>query len=57
MKYRICPLCGSNLDHGEICTCQDDRDEAMATDRSAAEYADTPTLKGQQPEPVLMPGA
>lgn len=57
MKYRTCPLCGSNLDHGEICTCQDDRDEAMAADQSAAEYADAPTLKGQQYEPALMPGA
>lgn len=21
MKYTTCPLCGSNLDHGEICDC------------------------------------
>ena len=57
MKYRTCPLCRSNLDHGELCTCQDDRDKAMAADQSAAEYADAQTLKSQQPEPALMPGA
>lgn len=21
MKYTTCPLCGANLDHGEICDC------------------------------------
>ena len=21
MKYVTCPVCGSNLDHGEICDC------------------------------------
>lgn len=24
MKYTTCPLCGSNLDHGEICDCGKD---------------------------------
>lgn len=22
MKYKICPLCGSALDHGERCDCE-----------------------------------
>lgn len=21
MKYTTCPMCGANLDHGEICDC------------------------------------
>lgn len=57
MKYRTCPLCGCNIDHGERCTCQDERDEAKKAGQNAGEYADAPTLKEQQPEPVIMPGA
>lgn len=57
MKHRTCQLCGCNIDHGERCTCQDERDEAMRAERNAGEHADTPTLKEQKPEPVIMPGA
>ena len=57
MKYRTCPLCGFNIDYGERCTCQDERDEAKKAEQNAGEYADAPTLKEQQPEPVIMPGA
>lgn len=50
MKYRTCPLCGCNIDYGE-------RDEAKKAEQNAGEYADAPTLKEQQSEPVIMPGA
>lgn len=56
MKYRTCPNCGCNIDHGERCTCQDDR-RATQDEGAAGEYADMPTTKAQQPEPAIMPGA
>lgn len=34
MKYVICPVCGSNLDHGEICDCTKKKSEIdSANDR------------------------
>lgn len=27
--YRTCPLCGSNLDPGESCDCEDEREKAQ----------------------------
>ncbi len=34
MKYVICPVCGSNLDHGEICDCTKKKAETdSASDR------------------------
>ena len=27
--YRTCPICGANLDPGEICDCQDKKEAAQ----------------------------
>ena len=47
--YWVCPHCGSNLDHGERCTCQDGKvkDAAPEVAREAR----------NRREPVLAPGA
>lgn len=35
MKYTTCPMCGANLDHGEICDCtkENTAHEAANTER------------------------
>ena len=35
MKYVICPMCGSNLDHGEICDCTKKKSEIEKESRVA----------------------
>lgn len=35
--YRICPLCGSNLDPGEVCDCRDKKTPAGASDTDEGE--------------------
>lgn len=39
--YNTCPRCGSHLDHGEHCTCEDKQqgDAAEETAQSAGELA------------------
>lgn len=39
MKYTTCPICGANLDHGEICDCvkENDAREAAKTERQNIE--------------------
>lgn len=32
--YRECPICGSNLDPGEQCTCAEDRRKEQSGNRS-----------------------
>lgn len=34
MKYVICPVCGSNLDHGEICDCTKKKTETDSANNS-----------------------
>lgn len=46
MCYRICPLCGANLDPGEICDCQD-----KETAPSAANTEGGPKVEGESPNP------
>ena len=36
MKYRVCPYCGANLDHGEKCNCQEEAQEAERVAKRAA---------------------
>lgn len=35
--YRVCPLCGANLDAGEICDCTQRADEADVQDERRPE--------------------
>lgn len=51
--YRVCPHCGSHLDPGERCDCQDKREPETT---AAAGKAAAPAVKNRH-EPVLMPGA
>lgn len=37
MKYIICDFCGSNLDHGERCECESERNRK---DKKINEYVD-----------------
>lgn len=53
-KYRICPKCGSNLDHGERCDCEDRAEREPS--QSAADLAARPATIDER-KPVLMPGA
>lgn len=34
MCYRVCPLCGANLDPGERCTCQDEEKTAPSAENT-----------------------
>ena len=56
MKYRVCPKCGCNLDHGERCDCEDrtELDVAQDTADTAAQPA---TGDDREPVLALMPGA
>lgn len=33
--YKVCPLCGSHLDHGETCDCKRERDAERLADLRA----------------------
>lgn len=52
MKYRICAACGSNIDHGEQCECQQERSGTERTTPAisgrAAENAATFYVKGDK---------
>ena len=37
MKYRTCPYCGSNLDPGEHCDCQDKKEAQEAQEEPEEE--------------------
>lgn len=56
--YRTCPHCGSNLDWGERCTCQDGKlkDATPEAAKSAGQLATGKKARNLR-EPVLMPGA
>lgn len=56
--YWVCPHCGSNLDHGERCTCQDGKvkDAAPEAGQSAGQLATAREARNRR-EPVLAPGA
>lgn len=56
MKYRVCPKCGSNLDHGERCDCED-RKEQEAAKLGAEPAAKPATMDKREPVLALMPGA
>lgn len=56
--YRTCPHCGSNLDWGERCTCQEGRLKEAAPEaaKSAGQLATGKETRNRR-EPVLAPGA
>lgn len=56
--YRVCPYCGSNLDPGECCDCQEKKLKAAEaeTAESAGQLATSKEARGRR-EPVLAPGA
>lgn len=56
--YRTCPHCGSNLDPGECCDCQDKklRTADAETAQSAGQLATAREARNRR-EPVLAPGA
>lgn len=58
-KYRTCPNCGCNLDHGERCDCEN-RTPAPQTAESAGALAtpDKPKERAKPAlDPALVPGA
>lgn len=50
--YRVCPKCGTHLDHGEPCDCEDRVERETA--QGAADTAAQPATEDKH-EPVLMP--
>lgn len=52
--YKVCPKCGSHLDPGETCDCEDKR--PLEADQGAAQSA-AQLATPEQHEPVLAPGA
>lgn len=56
MKYQICPKCGSHLDHGERCDCEERREREAA--KLGADLAAKPASTDERrPVLTLMPGA
>ena len=53
-KYRTCPICGSHLDHGEHCDCEECMEQDALSE--AALSAAQPAMADGQ-EFMLMPGA
>lgn len=45
MKYKVCPYCGSHLDFGERCSCQQEPETAVVV--SAGDKKDSPCPKTQ----------
>ncbi len=55
LPYYTCPYCGSNLDHGERCTCRDAK--PSETGSSGAQTAAQPAVQSAtgaelRPEPL-----
>lgn len=48
MKYRICAACGSNIDHGEQCECQQEHSGAEKTTPTISNRAAPLYAKGGQ---------
>lgn len=53
MQYCICPECGANLDHGEKCNCQKEKEAAPLTRMRPPRNDTTNSLSG--PAPVVKP--
>lgn len=53
MCYRVCPLCGANLDPGERCTCQDEEMQKKAEHKKEA-APDAANIQSGQVESELL---